>query len=209
MLAFLTANRDEAGWGRLNRMNPRSLFEGAPQDGRAIEETLDDLPVNLVVRSCELWCNLDVGGGGTGIQVQGSHLRKNRKKKRRAISRFLVLLAKEDVAFSYDTTNTRDSHLIITNRYITHVRVWGKLIAGIFEILSDDPIALLITESRQRKRAPTRQAQHRHLMTKPDHVFSFPISVSAPCPGGKEPAEFFRLTANPYINNNKEERERS
>jgi len=45
-------------------MNPRSLFEGAPPDGRAIEETLDDLPVNLVVRSCQLWCNLDVGGGG-------------------------------------------------------------------------------------------------------------------------------------------------
>jgi len=54
MLAFLTADRDEAGWGRLNRMNPRPLFEGAPRDGRAIEETLDEIPVNLVVRGCEL-----------------------------------------------------------------------------------------------------------------------------------------------------------
>jgi len=41
ILKFLTANRDEAGWGRLNCMNPRSLFKGAPQDRRATKETLD------------------------------------------------------------------------------------------------------------------------------------------------------------------------
>jgi len=78
MLAFLTVNRDEARYDRPNRMNPRSLFEGAPQNRRATEETPGASPLRawlFGVVSC--WCNLDVVGGGMRVLDKVKSLRKS------------------------------------------------------------------------------------------------------------------------------------